>query len=102
MSDALVFAIVFIAFVVLRIVAATIFFLCLLPDGDRCPNCDTPTLRVQSRGWNLLMPWFRTSWCYACGWRGLLRHGHLTDGAVHPTREEGSQRGKGEAHPPRA
>jgi hypothetical protein len=28
---------------------------------------------VQSRGWNLLMPWFRTSWCFECGWDGLLR-----------------------------
>jgi hypothetical protein len=78
MSDALVFGIVFIAFVVLRIVAATIFFFCLLPDGDRCPNCDTPTLRIQSRGWNLLLPWFRTSWCYACNWEGLLRNGALS------------------------
>ena len=78
MSDALVFGIVFIAFVVLRIVAATIFFFCLLPAGDRCPNCDTPTLRIQSRGWNLLLPWFRTSWCYACNWEGLLRNGALS------------------------
>jgi hypothetical protein len=22
------------------------------------------------------MPWFRTSWCYECGWEGLLRHGN--------------------------
>jgi hypothetical protein len=32
---------------------------------------------VQSRGWNLLMPWFRTSWCYECGWHGLLRQGSM-------------------------
>ena len=25
----------------------------LLPEGDRCPNCDAVTLRVQSRGWNV-------------------------------------------------
>ena len=30
-------------------------------------------LRVQSTWWNRLMPWFRTSWCYECGWHGLLR-----------------------------
>jgi hypothetical protein len=24
------------------------------------------------------MPKFRTSWCYECGWHGLLRHGPLT------------------------
>ena len=78
MSDAVLFAIVFVGFFGLRIVAATIFFYFILPEGDRCPNCDTPTVRVQSKGWNLLMPWFRTSWCYNCNWAGLLRHGRLT------------------------
>ncbi len=78
MSDALLFAVVFVAFFVLRIVAATIFFYFMLPEGDRCPNCDTPTIRVQSKGWNLLLPWFRTSWCYNCNWEGLLRHGPVT------------------------
>jgi hypothetical protein len=89
MSDALIFALVFIAFVVIRLVAATIFFYIMLPDDGRCPNCDTPTIRVQSKGWNLLMPWFRTSWCYNCHWEGLLRKSavssdsgaHLTDDA---------------------
>lgn len=80
-SDAVLFAIIFIAFFVLRIVAATAFFLLLLPDGDRCPNCDAHTLRVESRGWNLLMPWFRTSWCYECNWEGLLRNGPRAPGA---------------------
>lgn len=77
MSDALIFGIVFVAFVIIRIIAATMFFFWVLPEGDRCPNCDAPTLRVASRGWNLLMPWFRTSWCYTCGWEGLLRTGPL-------------------------
>jgi hypothetical protein len=77
-SDALIFGIVFVGFVVLRIVAATVFFYCLLPEGDRCPNCDTPTIRVESKWWNRCMPWFRTSWCYACGWEGVLRHGPVT------------------------
>jgi hypothetical protein len=65
-------------FFVLRGVLATVFFFYLLPEGDRCPNCDAITLRVQSRGWNRLLPMFRTSWCYECGWHGLLRHGPLS------------------------
>jgi hypothetical protein len=78
MSDAWLFTTIFVGFFLFRIVLATLFFLALLPSGDRCPNCNTPTLRIQSRGWNLLLPWFRTSWCYACNWEGLLRHGPLT------------------------
>ena len=78
MSDAVIFAVVFVGFFVLRLIAATIVFFVILPEGDRCPNCDAVTLRVQSRGMNALMPWFRTSWCYECGWRGLLRRGPLT------------------------
>ena len=75
MSDAVWFVVLFGGFFLLRCVAATIFFLLILPVGVRCPHCDAETVRVQSRGWNLLMPWFRTSWCYECGWEGLLRHG---------------------------
>ncbi len=82
MSDALLFSVIFVGFFVLRIIAATVFFFYMLPQGDRCLNCDAPTLRVQSRGWNLLMPWFRTSWCLGCGWHGLLRHGTVTDAPV--------------------
>ena len=74
MSDALIFTLVFVGFVVIRLVAATIFFYVMLPDDGRCPNCDTPTIRVQSKGWNLLFPWFRTSWCYNCQWEGMLRN----------------------------
>ena len=73
MSDAVIFVVVFGGFFVLRLIAATIVFLLILPDGVRCPNCDAVTVRVQSAGWNRLMPWFRTSWCYECGWDGLLR-----------------------------
>lgn len=83
MSDAVLFAVIFVGFFVLRLIAATIVFLLILPRGDRCPNCDAVTLRVQSRGWNVLMPWFRTSWCYECGWDGLLRRGALTPDPVH-------------------
>ena len=74
MSDAVLFAVAFVGFFVLRAIAATVIFFIILPAGDRCPMCDAPTFRVQSKGWNLLMPWFRTSWCSDCGWEGLLRH----------------------------
>lgn len=73
MTDAMWFGVIFVGFFILRIIAATIFFLSILPDGVHCPNCNAVTVRVQSRGWNLLMPWFRTSWCFECGWDGLLR-----------------------------
>lgn len=78
MSDVVLFSVVFVGFFILRAIAATVFFLFLLPEGDRCPNCDAVTLRVQSRGWNFLLPRFRTSWCLACNWHGLLREGPLT------------------------
>ena len=78
MSDAVIFAVIFVGFFVLRFIAATVFFFVILPAGDRCPNCDAVTLRVESRGWNFCLPWFRTSWCYECGWHGLLRHGPLS------------------------
>ena len=73
MSGMVVFAVVFVAFFVLRAIAATITFYYLLPESDRCPLCDAPTLRVSEPAWNRLLPWFRTSWCYSCGWEGLLR-----------------------------
>jgi hypothetical protein len=78
MSDAVIFVVIFVGFFILRAIAATVFFLCLLPDGDRCPNCDAVTLHVQSRVWNKLLPMFRTSWCYECNWHGMLRRGPLT------------------------
>lgn len=78
MSDTVLFAIIFVGFFVLRLIAATVVFFFLLPQGDRCPNCDAVTLRVQSRGWNVLLRWFRTSWCMHCGWEGLLRNGALS------------------------
>lgn len=73
MSDAVMFAVVFVGFFVLRAIAATVIFFFILPSGDRCPMCDARTFRIQSKGWNFLMPWFRTSWCCECGWEGLLR-----------------------------
>lgn len=85
MSELVIFSLVFGGFFVLRGIAATVFFYFILPEGDRCPNCDGVTLRVQSKGWNLLLPFVRTSWCYECDWHGLLRHGPLTP--VSSTRE---------------
>lgn len=78
MSDAVLFMVVFVGFFVLRAIAATVFFLYLLPDGDRCPHCDAVTLHVESRAWRRLLPMFRPSWCYECGWHGLLRRGAMT------------------------
>ncbi|HEX7020046.1 MAG TPA: hypothetical protein VF159_08560 [Gemmatimonadaceae bacterium] len=67
---------------VVRAIVATIVFFYLLPEGDRCPNCDAVTLRVESRGWNFLLPRFRSSWCIDCGWHGLLRAGPLSPTAT--------------------
>lgn len=78
MSDAVIFVAVFVGFFLLRGIAATVFFLYLLPHGDRCPNCDAVTVRVQSPFLNRILPGFRTSWCMACNWHGLLRNGPLT------------------------
>ena len=73
MLEAVLFSALFIGFFVLRAIAATIFFYFILDDTAHCPLCNEVTIRVESRAWNRLMPWFRTSWCYHCGWEGLLR-----------------------------
>ena len=78
MSDAAIFIGVCGGLFVLRIIAATVFFLLLLPEGDRCLNCDAPTLRVQPAFWHRWVPWLRPSWCMECGWKGMLRSGPLT------------------------
>ena len=75
MSDAAIFAIVFVSIFVLRIVAATLVFYWILPQNDRCPNCNAITLRLQSRGLGRWMRWLRSSWCIDCGWHGMLRTG---------------------------
>lgn len=84
MSELVIFALVFGGLFVLRAIAATVFFYFILPEGDRCPNCDAVTLRVESRRWNLLLPKLRSSWCYECNWHGFLRRGTLTP--TEPTR----------------
>ena len=78
MPDSVIFVLIFAGFFVLRGIAATVFFFYLLPEGDRCLNCDAVTLRLQSRFWEVLVPQLRSSWCYECGWRGMLRRGPLT------------------------
>jgi len=110
MSDAAIFVVIFGGLFVLRILAATLVFWWILPSGDRCPNCDAPTLRVQATGFNRLMRGFRPSWCYACGWEGLLRNGEPTPatlpgvpqggGSASATRPS-APRGAGDAPPAR-
>ena len=73
MTDIVIFGVIFVAFFILRAIAATVFFFCMMPESNACPMCDSETLRLQSPAWNRLLPWFRTSWCYECGWEGLLR-----------------------------
>ena len=63
MSDAAIFTLVFAGLFVLRIIAATVVFFVILPRGDRCPNCDAVTLRIESRAWERIAPWLRNSWC---------------------------------------
>jgi hypothetical protein len=82
MSDAAIFATVFVSIFVLRIIAATVVFYWILPQSDRCPNCNAVTIRVQSRGVARWMPWFRNSWCLTCGWHGMLRPGAVTPPAT--------------------
>lgn len=90
MSDAALFVLIFGGFVVLRAVAATVAFLFILPKGDRCPNCDHPTVRVESILFDRVLPWFRKSWCLTCGWHGLLRCGPLSESS--PRKEHTGKR----------
>jgi hypothetical protein len=73
MRDGMLAMLILGGFFILRGILATVFFFYLLPEGINCPNCDAATVRVQSKKLNLLMPRFRTSWCLACGWHGMLR-----------------------------
>ena len=72
MSDALIFCLVFGGLVVARLVAATLIFAWILPKGDRCPNCDSVTLRMENGFIGRKFPWLRKSWCYECNWEGML------------------------------
>ena len=104
MSDAVIFVLVFGGIFVLRIVLATVFFCAILPEGDRCPNCDAPTLRMHKTFWHRFMPWFRPSWCYHCGWHGMLRSGPITPIDTSVRRPPGApikSRGGRASQPPR-
>lgn len=73
MSDAAIFTLVFGGLFVLRIIAATIVFLLILPRGDRCPMCDAVTVRLHTRlgrRWTLQLA---KRWCLTCGWEGYMR-----------------------------
>jgi hypothetical protein len=78
MLEALIALAVLGGFFILRAIAATWVFFYILPEGDRCPICDAVTLRIESKGWNTIFPWFRSSWCLDCGWHGLLRSGPVS------------------------
>jgi hypothetical protein len=91
MESAFVFFAVFGGLFVLRFLIATAFFMWILPEGDACPICDSPTLRVQSRGWNTLFPRLRTSWCYECGWDGLHRPGPMTSVTIDVRQRAGTR-----------
>lgn len=94
MSDATIFVLVFGGLFLLRAIAATVVFFYILPRGDRCPNCDSATVRLQS-GWTRILPSLRSSWCMDCGWSGMLRNGPLTPrDALAPGRvEAGTKKG---------
>ena len=62
MWDAVLCIVIIGGFFVLRGVLATVVFFYLLPEGDRCPNCNAVTIRVQSRWINYTMRRFRTGY----------------------------------------
>lgn len=87
MSDTAIFVLIFGGLFVLRIVAATFFFYCIMPISDRCPCCDAPTIRVERTGWDRIVPLLRNSWCLSCGWAGFLRSGALTPASTPAARQ---------------
>lgn len=83
MSEPVLFVVIFGGLFVVRIIAATVVFALLLPRGDRCPNCDAPTMRIESPVTQRVLPWLRRSWCFTCGWHGMLRRGPLSAQPEH-------------------
>lgn len=90
MSDAAWFVLVFGGLFVLRGIAATVLFLCILPDGVRCPQCDAETLHIEGRRLLRWIPRMRPSWCTVCGWEGILRR--TTPPASVPARPRSGER----------
>ncbi|HYD51029.1 MAG TPA: hypothetical protein VEA99_00325 [Gemmatimonadaceae bacterium] len=82
MTEGVLFAIVFVGFFVLRGIFATIVFYFILPDSDRCPMCDAPTLHIHSPVWRRTLPGLRPSWCPDCRWEGMLRRPEATTAAA--------------------
>ena len=72
MTDSAIFFSFFAVLFVLRAVAATFVYAWLLSDAPECPSCGSETLYVEARGYQLLFPRLRPSWCPVCGWEGLL------------------------------
>ena len=73
MSDAAIFTLVFGGLMVLRIIAATLVFILILPRGDHCPMCDAVTLHVHSAWSRLRVLRLTKRWCLTCGWQGYMR-----------------------------
>lgn len=92
MSDAAIFALVFGGLMVLRIVAATIVFILILPRGDRCPMCDAVTLRVHSSALRHFHLPLAKRWCLACGWVGVMRRIQPVDSAPSSAAEASGAR----------
>lgn len=73
MSDAAIFTVVFGGLMVLRIIAATLVFILILPRGDHCPMCDAVTLHVHSPWSRMRIFQLTKRWCLTCGWQGYMR-----------------------------
>jgi hypothetical protein len=73
-NDAFVFIAVITSLQLIMFVLLTKVFFGMLPEGDRCPVCDSDTLAVERKGWRRFFgARFRQSWCIGCGWEGLHR-----------------------------
>lgn len=77
-SDAQAFVAIFVGIFVFLFIVATVGFFLTLPCGDRCPNCDHPTLWMEWVVFDRVVPHLRKSWCLSCGWHGLLRRGDVS------------------------
>lgn len=60
-----------------------------------CPRCGTPTLRLRPAAWQPLPPTLRLSWCYGCGWQGVLYCRRAVPGARGASAERSHVRSRG-------
>lgn len=75
-TDAIIFLLVIVSLKLVMFVLLTRVYFGMLPEGDRCPLCDSETHEVERTGpWRLLgfSSKNRRSWCVNCGWEGVLR-----------------------------